>query len=181
MKRLLSCCLILFITTSTFGQINKYFQYFVQVPYTYDLKNKVSNYGIDVNCNLFLFNCGIEYKYGNYQIDNSGSFYPPGYDFNFIGRNNSISGFIGLGALSYFQFQVGYSSNHYTLLRLLSEWRFVDLGGGNYYRSKFNQIFPRASFKVSIDKTITQVHKAGWFVSAGIGYSWGGLSRTSRL
>jgi hypothetical protein len=154
---------LLLLSKSIFGNennSNKYFNqipFFIQIPYTYDLTNNVSNIGVDMAYTTVFLNTGLDYKYGFYNNKN----------------RNSISAFAGVGFLSFLQIQVGYSSYKYAILRFRSDWRFKDLFGEKYYKNKFFEKIPHASFKINIDNTLNTT-KAGWFFSIGLGYSWNG-------
>ena len=149
-KKIIYIVMFLVLSSSVFGHGENLFRLSIHLPYSYDFKNEINNFGIDANCYIVWLNIGAEYKYGNYTNQNK----------------NSINGFIGIGLMNYIQLQYGYSTNKYSIIRLRTEWNLGDLG---VYSDKL-EFVDRISFKFNIDKTINR-DKADWFASVGIGYS----------
>ena len=145
MKKILYIILFLIFSQSVFGHGENLYRLSIHLPYSYDFKNSINNYGVDVNGYVVWLNFGTEYKFGEYIDQNK----------------NIVNGFIGVGLFNYVQVQYGYSTSKYSIIRLRTEWSLRDVG-----LTKVDGL----SFKFSIDRVINS-EKADWFVSFGLGYS----------
>lgn len=150
-KKIILLLIFFFILRPSFGHGEDLVRLSVHAPYSYDLKNNKSSYGVDINFTALFLNAGINYKNSNNVI-----------------KNNVLDGFLGIGFYNIIQLQFGYSTNYYGLIRLRTEWRLSDFG---FIFNKKLDFLENFSIKANLDRSLFN-DEYDWFYSVGIGYSF---------
>lgn len=107
MKRLLLLVLLGMTFNNMFAHCPYCSMATLNADYGYDFKNKTSSIGGNLNAYYLYINGGIDYKYMTKTTTDL--------------KRSEISGYLGVGYISVFQLQYGYSTNKLNSLRLRSE------------------------------------------------------------